>query len=173
MTIKPENYPGAILTVKDLAGEIGLAVKSTRKWLRDKAVEKPGKRWEWDLSDPQQLQQINDLIKYRTEKVKKTPQELLGSEEPGALDTPKTILDQVNRFKRDEEFIITPDNDGDQMIETQIYERGNWTIWKGSEGIQARYISPKSSDLTKWIKEESEIRPSLPKYIKEVIIQNL
>ena len=37
---------GAIITVKDLAREFGVASKTLRKWLR-KNFAKPGGRWEW------------------------------------------------------------------------------------------------------------------------------
>ena len=51
-----------IVTLKELAYELGTTPKALRKWLRDHKIKKPGSRWEW-LENDQRLEEIRQLRK--------------------------------------------------------------------------------------------------------------
>lgn len=132
-----------IITLKELAIDLGTSPKALRKWLRDNNIEKPGSRWEWVEGD----KAIDHIKELRQTTKRGRPKKVLK-----VASEPVTNLDPY-------------------IIESV----GKWNVWKNPESgaVQAIYEGPKSTDKTPWYLEESEIRPSLPKKVKEVIINNL
>lgn len=64
-----------IVTLKELAFELETTPKGLRKWLRDNKFPKPGKRWEWNVSDPQltEIKEQRKAPKKKAEAVKLNP----------------------------------------------------------------------------------------------------
>lgn len=64
-----------IVTLKELAFELKTSPKGLRKWLRDNKFTKPGKRWEWNASDPQlaEIKEQRKAPKKQPEAVKLDP----------------------------------------------------------------------------------------------------
>lgn len=126
-----------IVTLKELAYELGTTPKALRKWLRDHKIKKPGSRWEW-LENDQRLEEIRQLRK---------------GVKPGK-PTKKEAEEK-------EPFII-------ESI-------GKWNIWKNPQtgAVQAVYQGPNTTDKTPWYTEGGQVRPSLPKKVKEAVLNNL
>lgn len=140
-----------IVTLKELAFELKTSPKGLRKWLRDNKFTKPGKRWEWNASDPQ----LAEIKEQRKAPKKKAPKaEVKDSAVPSA---PKKQPEAVKL----EPFILS--------------EVGSWKIWKDpkNESLRAVYEGPKTTDKTPWITEADKIRKTLPKKVKAEMLSHL
>lgn len=132
-----------LVTVKDLAQELFINAKSLRKKIRDNKIPKPGTRWEWPDNHPD----VKVIRSWKDQPVKPK----------------KEAKAEVKEVIKEEEApkVIT--------VDAIVYQKGNWTIIKSPQGVKATYITDKSQDSTPWYTEESQIRKTLPAYLKEEI----
>lgn len=129
-----------VVTIKELASDLKTTPKGLRKWLRDHNINKPGKRWEWSPGD-ESLELIKQLRK--------------GTKRGRPAGKVKKVKEASPERKSPTEEIL-------------FFEKGNWTVWKNADGAaRAEYKGPKSTDKTPWYTEVGNVRPSLPKFIKE------
>lgn len=143
-----------VVTLKELAFELGTTPKGLRKWLRDNKFPKPGKRWEWPTEDSQ-LSEIREQRKTPRKAAKKqapSSQELVKKMESNGKKLDQTIVKATKRAEKPRKIVVI----------------GKWEIWKNPENgaMRAIYNGPNSTDKTPWITSKSEVRKSLPKKIK-------
>lgn len=141
-----------IITIKELASELYINSKSLRKKLRDNAIPKPGTRWEWQ----EDHEAVLTIRSWKDQPIK-TPRKQKAVVE-GKEITIEIIEQKIVKVPEEEKTIFE-----------KATKSGKWRIKIGEKGVQAIYTSTSNTDITKWIANESEIRPSLPKYIQEEI----
>ena len=172
-----------LITVKALAIEVKTSSKNLRKWLRTNDIGKPGTRWEWP-----ETHEVVKMVRehWNNEKKVTAPKVRTAApviEQPTApLVTEKTFQEFLEKTKPvpQEPAAPTPDQITEdfaaEIQEEIIYQntKSNWIIRRNTEGaLRATYFGPRVTDSTPWITEETQIRKTLPKYIKEELIKAL
>jgi len=169
-----------LVTVKELAIELGLSPKSLRKRIRDNNIPKPSTRWEWNEDD-----EVVKLIRsWKTNGKRKQEAPKKPEEQPTYIEGKKYLIAGLEYTYSNGSFYRGNYSLEINLVEGtveeitgpyEIYSKGNWSVWKDPEtkAIQAVYQGPKSTDKTPWITEASKIRKTLPKYVKEAMIEAL
>lgn len=151
-----------IITIKELASELYINSKSLRKKLRDNAIPKPGTRWEWQ----EDHEAVLTIRSWKDQPIK-TPRKQKAVVE-GKEITIEIIEQKIVKVPESDHTLNDKRINGERIFEKST-KSGKWIIKQGEQGVQAIYTSTSNTDATKWITNESEIRPSLPKYIQEEI----
>lgn len=152
------NQPSVnLITIKELASELYINSKSLRKKLRDNSIPKPGTRWEWQ----EDHEAVLTIRSWKDQPIK-TPRK-----QKAVVEGKEITIEII------EQKVVKVEEEKEETVFEKATKNGNWKIQKGPQGVRAIYTSTSNTDVTKWITNESEIRPSLPKYIKEEILSIL
>lgn len=115
-TKQEDNYGGPIVTIKDLASELGVEPTVLRKKLRSSDIEKPAGRWEWP-ADHKDLNKVRAMYGKDLSPTEPEPEEPEDDEDEEELDYESMKKKELRKLCKERDLDYEKSMDKQELIE--------------------------------------------------------